>query len=87
MLDNPTTQEILERISRHCPQAMYVYLHCFNRADHEGKIVFTKEMVDVDLSENWYWFRDHIKALARENILEWHPENDQITVIMGDLDG
>lgn len=80
-----TTQEILERISRHCPEALSVYLHCLNRADKDGRISFTKLMVDVDLSEDWNDFRKNIKKLARENLLEWFPSEHGINVTMGNI--
>ena len=43
-----TTKEILERISRHCPEALSVYLQCINRCDRNGCIHFTKDMVEVE---------------------------------------
>jgi hypothetical protein len=79
-----TTQEILERISRHCPEAMSTYLHCLSRADDEGTIHFTKEKIDIDLSENFRTFRNNIKKLARENLLEWAPLNGGLSIIMAE---
>ncbi len=80
-----TTQEVLERISRHCPEAFSAYLQCINRADNEGSVHFTKEMVEVNMSEEWRSFRNNIKKLARENLLDWHPFNDGIHVTLMDL--
>jgi len=79
-----TTQEILERISRHCPGSLSTYLQCINRADQEGQILFTKEIVEVNMSEDWRPFRNNIKKLARENLLDWHPFNDGIHVTLMD---
>jgi len=79
-----TTQEILERISRHCPEALSTYLQCINRADREGNIHFTKQMVDVDLSESWRGFRNNIKKLSRENLLMWSPLDNGISVSLVD---
>jgi len=79
-----TTQEILERISRHCPEALSIYLQCLNRADSEGEIFFSRELVEVVMSEEWRIFRNNIKKLARENLLEWHPFNSGISVTLAD---
>jgi hypothetical protein len=77
-----TSQEILDRISRHCPEALSIYLQCINRANSEGTIFFSRQLVEVDMSEKWSKFRNRIKKLALENLLEWHPFNDGISVTM-----
>jgi len=77
-----TTQEILERISRHCPEALSTYLQCINRADDEGKFFFSKNLVSIDMSETWAKFRNNIKKLSLENLLEWHPFNEGIHVTL-----
>lgn len=77
-----TSQELLERISKHCPESLSAYLQCINRADEEGTVFFTKDMVEVTMSEDWRQFRNHIKKLARENLLEWHPFNEGISVTL-----
>lgn len=79
-----TSQEVLDQISRHCPEALSAYLNCVNRADDQGMIFFSKQQVDVDMSENWRSFRNNIKKLARENLLEWHPFDDGISVTLAD---
>lgn len=82
-----TSQEVLERISRHCPAALSVYLQCLNR-QLDGKIAFTKRLVEIDMSENWRSFLGNVKKLARENLLEWYPVADGISVtLMESLDG
>lgn len=80
-----TSQEILERISRHCPEALGAYLQCLNRADNKGTSFFSKEMVEVEMSDDWRPFRNNIKKLARENLLEWHPFDDGISVTLADI--
>jgi hypothetical protein len=77
-----TSQEILERISRHCPEAMSVYLQCINRADSDGTVHFSRDTIDVEMSENWHPFKNNLKKLARENILNWLPFNNGITVTL-----
>ncbi len=81
-----TSQEVLDRISRHCPEALSAYLQCFNRADDQGNVVFTKQQVEVDMSEKWAKFRNNIKKLALENLLEWHPIKGGLSVTLVTLD-
>lgn len=80
-----TTQEVLDRISRHCPEALSAYLQCLNR-EKDGDIYFSKTLVEVDMSENFRSFRNNIKKLARENLLQWHPFDDGISITMAELD-
>lgn len=77
-----TTQEILDRISRHCPEALCAYLQCINRAKKDGTVFFSKDLVEIDMSERWTKFINRIKKLALENLLEWHPFNDGISVTL-----
>ena len=79
-----TDQEVLDKISRHCPEALSTYIQCLNRADEKGDIFFSKKMIEVDMSEVFHTFRNNIKKLARENLLEWHPFNDGISVTLAD---
>ena len=80
-----TSQEILERLSRHLPETLSTYFQCINRADKEGTIFFSKDMVEVNMSESWPKFRNDIRKLARENLLEWHPFDKGISVTLVDL--
>lgn len=79
-------QEILERVSRHCPESLSTFLQIANRADKNGNVFFSEKMVDEDLSEEWTAFRRNIKKLSLENILEWHAFNDGISVTLLTLD-
>jgi hypothetical protein len=79
-----TSQEILDRISRHCPEALSAYLNCINRANKEGIVFFSRDRIEVEMSENWHAFRNNIKKLARENLLEWHPFDGGISVTLAD---
>lgn len=81
-----TTQEVLDRISRHCPEALSAYLHCINRADSDGTVFFSRSIVEIDMSEGWAKFRNHIKKLAIEDLLEWHPFNNGISVTLAGID-
>jgi len=80
-----TAQKVLDNVSRHCPEALSTYLQCLNMADKEGEIFFTKDKVEVDMSENWRPFCSNIKKLAREDLLEWHPFNNGISVTLADI--
>lgn len=75
-------QEIMERIARHCPEAMCTYIQCINRANKVGTVFFSHENIDIDMSENFDRFRNNIKKLARENLLEWHPLDGGISVTL-----
>jgi len=79
-----TSQAILERIARHCPQAMTTYLHCFNRVDDLGQVEFSREMIETEMSESYTAFRNHLKKLAREDLLEWRPAGDGFKVTLAD---
>ena len=81
-----TTQQVLDSISRHCPEAMSLYLQCINRADEEGHIHFTKPLVEIDMSEDWNKFKKNVKKLALENLLEWSPLDGGISVTLMELD-
>ncbi len=81
-----TSQAILDSISRHCPEALSTYLNCINRADKNGSVFFSKQLVQVDMSDSWIIFRNNIKKLARENLLEWHPLNNGIHITLAELD-
>lgn len=80
-----TSHEILDRISRHCPESLCAYLQCLNRANKEGKVFFSRSMVEIDMSEAWTKFRNHIKKLALENLLEWHPFDGGLAITLADL--
>lgn len=81
-----SSQEVLERISRHCPEALSTYFHCVNRADAEGVVYFSRDMIEIDMSETYTKFRNNVKSLARENLLEWHPTDHGISVTLAALD-
>jgi hypothetical protein len=85
-INTSLSYEVLERIARHCPEALCTYLHCINRANEQGSVTFSREMVEVSMSEKWTKFCNQIKKLALENLLEWHPFNGGIAVTMADDD-
>ena len=82
---NITTQEILDRISRHCPQALSTYLHCINRANECGEFTFSRSMIVNDMSDTYTKFRNNLKHLALENVLEWHQTAKGLRIILADL--
>lgn len=81
-----TTQQILERISLHCPDALAIYLQCLNRANQDGSIHFSRDLVEVEMSYGWTKFRNSVKKLALENLLEWHPINNGISITLAAID-
>jgi hypothetical protein len=83
-IDSLDDQYILDTISRHCPEALSVYLQCRNRADAEGHVRFSRSLIEVDMSEDWRAFRNNIKKLARENLLEWSPLDGGISIVLAD---
>ena len=64
--------EILDLIGRHCPRSLNTYLMCLGHSNEEGKSIFSKQQIAQDLSESFAKFRNDLKALAREGLLEWH---------------
>lgn len=80
-----TSQEVLERLSRHCPEAISTYLQCVNRADKNGEVFFSRYMIEVDISDEFRTFRTNIKKLARENLLSWMPLDNGISISLVDL--
>jgi hypothetical protein len=81
-----TSQEVLDRISRHCPGSLSTYLHCINRADQKGEAFFSRALVELDMSESWTKFRNRVKKLAVENLLEWHAINEGISITLAVID-
>ena len=81
-----TTQEVLDRISRHCPESLSAYLQCLNRANEKGVIFFTRVLVDQEMCEGWVKFKNNIKKLALENLLEWHYLDGTICVTLAALE-
>lgn len=76
------TQGILERIARHCPEAMIVYFHCINRMSEDGSVFFTHKQIEDEMCESWAKFRNGLKKLALENLLEWHYFNDGLAITL-----
>lgn len=81
----PSSQEVLERISRHCPEALSAYLQCINRSNKEGKVMFSRDLIEVEMSESWHKFKNNIKKLARENLLEWAYLDAGIFVTLAEI--
>lgn len=77
-----TSQDILDRISRHCPECMSTYLQCINRVNSEHNVFFSRTMVEDDMSLGWTKFKNQIRKLSVENLLEWHSFNGGISVTL-----
>lgn len=76
--------EVIDQIGRHCPRAMSVYVLCFGRMDENNSVSFTKDYIVNDLSESYCRFKNDLKSLAREGLLEWHEMGTNLHVILGD---
>ena len=79
-----TTSDVLDRIARHCPQAMTTYLHCLHHCDVDGRHHFTRIEIEEDMSEDFRTFKNHIKKLSREGLLEWHTIDNGILMSLID---
>lgn len=79
------TQEVLDRISRNCPEALSAYLHCVNRVSSSGCVFFDRDMIENDMSESFIKFKNNIKKLARENLLEWHELDGGLNITLADV--
>lgn len=75
-------EETLDRIARHCPRALSAYLMLAIRADEDGQVSIHKDQINKDLSESYIKFRNDIRMLARENLLEWHEIDDRLHIIL-----
>jgi len=81
-----TSQQVLDRVSRHCPEALSLYLQCINRADKDGKVYFSRVDIECEMSETWTKFKNRMKMLAKEDLLEWHFRGIGIQVTLAALD-
>lgn len=77
-----TTSDILDRIARHCPEAMTTYLHCLHHIDVDGRHFFSRQEIEEDMSEEFRVFKNHVKKLSREGLLEWHPIDNGIHIAL-----
>jgi len=75
-------QKMLEQISKHCPQAMWTFMHLYNRRDEEGCVYMSRKQIETHLSENYAGFKKNVMALARENLLMWAEIDDGISIMM-----
>lgn len=74
------TPETIDIISRHCPRALTTFVACLNRLHEDGSCAFSKEDVTIGRSESYAIFRNNLKALAREGLLEWGELEGKIHV-------
>lgn len=75
--------DVIDQIGRHCPRSMSIYAICLGRMDSENKITFSRKEITEDLSESYCKFKNDLKALAREGLLEWHEMGNYLHVIIG----
>jgi hypothetical protein len=77
-----TSHQTLDRIARNCPRALSAFIHLMSRADNEGNILLQKSQITDDLSESFVKFKNDLRALARESLLEWHQMGDHLHVTL-----
>jgi hypothetical protein len=78
--------EILDRLSRHCPHAISTYVTCIAKSDKKGKCFFSRENITIDMSESWTKFKNNLKDLSRENLIEWVPIDGGLAIGLIDED-
>lgn len=76
------THNTLDKIARNCPRALSCFVHLLTRASDEGKVIFHKQQIIDDLSESYVKFKNDLRSLAREDLLEWHERNGALHVIL-----
>ena len=75
---------ILDQIARHCPRAMGTYALCLSQMNENNTFVLTRNQIINDLSESYTKFKNDLRSLSKEGVLEWHSNGDYLTVIIGD---
>jgi hypothetical protein len=55
-------------------------MHIISRASSDGTVVFSQKQITDDFSESWTKFRNDLRALARQNLLEWHQIKNVIRI-------
>jgi len=48
--------------------------------------VFSREDIQLDMSESFTIFKNDLKSLSREGILEWHLIDGKVHVTLADFD-
>lgn len=75
-----TSQETLERLSRHCPRAISTYIVCLNHQDEDGELYLPKLDINEKLSCSYTKFKNDLKSLARENVLAWREVDKGVRI-------
>lgn len=78
--------QVVDQVSRHCPRALSTYLICMNNVNENGRAIFSRQEIEQRMSESYVVFRNNLKALAREGILEWHELDGMLHVALANLD-
>lgn len=77
-----TTHQTLDKISKHCPRAITTYLTIIGEVDENNQAFFSRRQVVFDMNESWTIFKNNVRALASENLLEWHEIDDGISITL-----
>jgi len=74
------TYEILDKIARNCPRALCSYMHIVTRANSDGNVMFSQQQITDDFSESFTKFRNDLRSLTRQNLIEWHQMKNVIRI-------
>lgn len=78
--------EILDQIARHCPRALSTFVLCLGRANEVNHCVFSKEDIQLEMHESYTVFKNNLKSLSREGVLEWHNIDGKVHVTLANFD-
>ncbi len=85
-MDKQICESTLFQIAENCPRSFAAYLMCYQNADHDLYANLTKQIVEKEKSMSWTKFRNDVKALARQGLLEWHENKGAIEVTLAAYD-
>ena len=75
------TFQNLEKVARNCPRALTTYLQVLCRSDDEGNLLLSRKEI-LDMGESFTKFRNDLRFLRLQDLLEWHQMKDQIHVTL-----
>ena len=78
--------ETLDRISRHCPQALTTYLSCVLHSRGEQQTTIDRQYVEDIFLISWTKFKNHLRALTAEMVIHHHVLGDSALVHIVDHD-
>jgi uncharacterized protein YfaT (DUF1175 family) len=87
MDDRFISQTALLLISENCSRALSTYLICHKHSDQDHFLQVTKDQINIDESLSWTKFKNDLKALSRQGLLEWiDQDDDTINITLSEWD-